>query len=75
MENRHSPNAELKKSSLEFLCSYMKLKEEKNCDEADAYRNILVATNLNQRQFLCLLNVSIKGILRQGKVKAGAFFI
>lgn len=51
----------------------MKLKEEKKLDEANTYRNILVAMNLNQHQFFCLLNISIKGISRQGKVKGVLF--
>lgn len=50
----------------------MKLKGE-NLDEVNTNRNILVTMNLNQHQFFCLLNISIEGILRQGKVKRVLF--
>lgn len=50
----------------------MKLKGE-NLDEINTNRNILVTMNLNQHQFFYLLNISIEGILRQGKVKRVLF--
>lgn len=50
----------------------MKLKGE-NLDEINTNRNILVTMNLNQHQFFRLLNISIEGILRQGKVKRVLF--
>lgn len=56
MENKHPPNAELKKSALEVLYSlYDEIEEGKKLDEANTYRNILVAMNLNQHQFFVYL--------------------
>lgn len=55
MENKHPPNAELKKSSLEVLYSLYEIEGGKNLNEVNTYGNILVTMNLNQYQFFVYL--------------------